>query len=72
MMAATVANGRTVASAAATQAAGRSAAVMIARLMPTAHMARRRESRGDVIVADLVDSLTVMIRVTPPKMTNDE
>jgi len=66
MIAARVANGPAVALAAATEASGRSAAAVTATTMPAAQMARRRGSRDDVILADLLVFLGVMSCVIPP------
>ena len=65
MIAARVANGPTVALAAAAEASGRSAAATAARTMPAAQMARRRGSSGDVILTDSLVFLGVMSCVIP-------
>ena len=66
MIAARVANGLAVAAAAAAEASGRSAAAMIGRTMPAAHMVMRRGSRRDVILADSFVFLDVMSCMLPP------
>ena len=66
MMAARVANGPAVAVAAAADASGRSAAMLIASMMPTAHMIIRRGSRDDDILADSLVFLGAISCMVPP------
>ncbi len=65
MIAATVANGPTSASAAAADACGRRPAATAARVTPAAHRPPRRTSRDDVILADSLVTLAVM---KPPSL----
>lgn len=66
MIAARVANDPAVALAAAAEASGPSATAMTATMTPAAHMAARRKSRDDVILADSLLLLDVVSRVLPP------